>query len=131
MRTRRTRGIGTLREVTVPEPAAALPGDHHAYTASPSGCHVIVAHEPAAPAPAGIWLPPGELLLWHLSISHPHRYPTWDEIADARYELIPDDVTMALLLPPPGRYINTHDTCFHLWQIDDRGQMTESRAGKP
>lgn len=24
---------------------------------------------------------------WHLSISHPLRYPTWDEIKEARYSL--------------------------------------------
>lgn len=38
---------------------------------------------------------------WHLSISHPHRYPTWDEIKAARYALTPQNVTMALILPPP------------------------------
>lgn len=119
-RTKRSKGLGTLREVEVPGPTNALSGTHRAYLASPSGCRVIVGHEPAKAAPAGIWLPPNELLLWHLSISHPHRYPTWDEIADARYELVPDDITMAMLLPPPGEYVNAHDTCFHLWQIDDR-----------
>jgi len=81
---------------------------------------VICAREPNRAAPAGIWLPPAETMLWHLSIAHQHRYPTWDEIADVRYELVPDDVTMALLLPPPDEYVNLHDFCMHLWQIDDR-----------
>lgn len=85
-----------------------------------SGCSVICAHEPALAAPSGIWLPPEATLLWHLSIAHRHRYPTWDEIADVRYELVPSDVTMAMLLPPPGEYVNEHDHCFHLWQIEDR-----------
>lgn len=39
---------------------------------------------------------------WHLSISHPSRYPTWDEIRDARYDLVPDGCTLAMLLPPRG-----------------------------
>ena len=62
---------------------------------------------------------------WHLSISHadhhgePDRYPTWDEIADARYDLLPNDVTVAMLLPPREQYVNLHDTTFHLHQIDD------------
>jgi hypothetical protein len=112
--------LGTLRELVVPHVTAELPGHHRAFRAQGSGCHVIVAQEPAGQAPAGIWVPVEALTLWHLSISHPHRYPTWDEIADARYELVPDDVTMALLLPPPVEYVNEHDTCFHLWQIDDR-----------
>jgi hypothetical protein len=96
-----------------------LPGSHRAFR-SDSGCGIIVGLEPAKNAPAGIWLPEGASDLWHLSISEPSRYPTWDEIADARYQLIPDDVTMAMLLPPPDEYVNVHNNCFHLWQIDDR-----------
>jgi len=57
--------------------------------------------------------------LWHLSISCPDRYPTWDEIKFARYKLIPDDITMAMLLPPKGDYVNIHPNCFHLWQVKD------------
>lgn len=63
---------------------------------------------------------------WHMSISHrlnskgspPGRYPTWDEIRDARYEFVPDQATMAMLLPPKGEYVNAHDTTFHLHQIE-------------
>ena len=57
---------------------------------------------------------------WHLSVSfvdnrgRPSRYPSWDEIADARYRLLPDDVTMAMFLPPPEEYVAVHDTTFHL-----------------
>lgn len=55
---------------------------------------------------------------WHLSVSHPHRYPTWDEIASAREALTPDEVTMAMLLPPRAEYVNVHQTCLHLVEID-------------
>jgi len=55
--------------------------------------------------------------LWHLSISASRRYPTWDEIAEARYQLCPDNITMAMLLPPRGEYVNLHDTTFHLHEI--------------
>jgi len=55
---------------------------------------------------------------WHLSISAHGRYPTWDEIADARYALCPDYITMALLLPPPWEYVNLHENTFHLHQIE-------------
>lgn len=57
----------------------------------------------------------------HMSISHPRRYPTWNEIKAARYELIPIGVTMAMLLPPPDQYINLHKNCFHLHQIPNEG----------
>lgn len=54
---------------------------------------------------------------WHLSISRPDRLPTWEEARDARYELIPDDATMALLLPPRSEYINVHEYCLQLYEI--------------
>jgi hypothetical protein len=118
-RTRTTEGLGALTEVEVPVPTASLPGQQRAFE-SASGCRIIVGLEPARAAPARIWLPPSERELWHLSISHRARLPSWDEVADARYELVPDDVTMALLLPPPGEYLNVHKTTLHLWQIEDR-----------
>src|SRR5262245_66359753 len=114
-RTRITSGLGPLEPLLAPptvQPGARCYRSH-------KGCTIIVDQEPAARAPAGIWLPPEARLLWHLSIAHRRRYPTWDEIADARYELVPDDVTMAMLLPPPGEYVNLHEHCFHLWEIGD------------
>lgn len=65
---------------------------------------------------------------WHLSISHqrqdtstgvwsPGRLPTWEEIVDARYRFVPDEVTMAMLLPPRSEYVNVHATTMHLHQI--------------
>lgn len=38
---------------------------------------------------------------WHLSISRPDRYPSWDEVAKARYELLPKNLNVVMLLPPP------------------------------
>lgn len=54
---------------------------------------------------------------WHLSISHPNRYPTLDEIRDARYEYIPNKAKMAMLYPPKEEYVNFDPNCFHLWEI--------------
>jgi hypothetical protein len=42
----------------------------------------------------------GERLWWHLSISCRDRYPTWEEIKDARYTLLPMGMTFAQILPP-------------------------------
>lgn len=68
---------------------------------------------------------------WHLSISHavegadgkpkPGRYPTWDEITEARYTLLPDKMTMGILLPPKAQYVNLHPTTFHLHQVPGEG----------
>ncbi len=114
-RTTKGRRAGSL--TALPPPPTVRP-DARCYRTA-SGCTVIVDREPARAAPTGIYLPESALLLWHLSIAHRHRYPTWDEIADARYELVPHDVTMALLLPPPDQYVNANEHCFHLWEIDD------------
>lgn len=60
---------------------------------------------------------------WHLSISFRNhrqeltRYPHWDEISHARYELLPHDLTMMMLLPPPEEFVALHDTTFHLYEM--------------
>lgn len=54
--------------------------------------------------------------IWHLSISTPKRYPTWDEIFQARYKFIPDAIRMSMDLPPKEEYVNNHKFCFHLWE---------------
>jgi len=64
---------------------------------------------------------------WHLSISHPTRLPTWEEIKMARYALIPDNVWMAMLLPPSGAYINICENCFHLWEVNE-GEFVCTRS---
>lgn len=53
---------------------------------------------------------------WHMSIAHPKRYPTWDEIAKARYDLLPDDRVFVMVLPAVRDYVNVHENCFHLWE---------------
>jgi len=48
----------------------------------------------------------------------PGRYPDWDEITEARYRFIPDEIRVAMLLPPRAEYLSLHDTCFHLWELE-------------
>ena len=70
---------------------------------------------------------------FHLSISHrlsdgsrrPGRYPTWEEIKDARYRFGPLDKTLAMLLPPQEEWVNVHDTTFHLWEIPPEEEERE------
>ena len=58
---------------------------------------------------------------WHLSIAHPRRYPTWDEIHEARYTLLPsEEIFMAMITPPKRFYVNLHPNCFHLWEMKDK-----------
>lgn len=62
---------------------------------------------------------------WHMSIAHRSRYPTWDEIAAAWYGTVPDaDNRIAcMVLPPKAEYINLHNFCFqiHELQKDESG----------
>jgi len=51
----------------------------------------------------------------HLSISHPRRYPFWDEILDARYAFFSNTETVIQIMPPESEYVNLHPNCFHLW----------------
>jgi len=54
---------------------------------------------------------------WHISISRNDRYPSWDEIAKARYELVPDEAEMVMHLPSQKDYVNIHNYCFHLHEL--------------
>ena len=90
----------------IPRPCP-VPGARAFYDTS-SRCAVILGHEP---------LGPGGERRWHLSISHPKRFPTWDEIKAARYFFIPEEATMAMLLPPKEEYVNVHTNCFHLHEF--------------
>lgn len=53
----------------------------------------------------------------HMSISHPTRYPTWDEQKEARYQLCPPNITMASYMPPLAKFVNIHPNCFHWWEV--------------
>jgi hypothetical protein len=63
---------------------------------------------------------------WHMSISFRDRhneltrYPTWDEIAHARDELLPADVNFVMHLPTADQYVAVHDTCFHIHEHPER-----------
>lgn len=75
-------------------------------------CNILVGLEPQ-----GI---NGELL-FHLTISSPHRHPSWDEIKYARYALLRHDLCFAMFLPPPEMYVNVdaQDHVFQVWEVDD------------
>jgi hypothetical protein len=63
-----------------------------------------------------------EPLGWHMSISfRDHkgrltRYPTWDEIAQAREQFLADELEFVMFLPRVEEYVALHDTTFHLYQ---------------
>lgn len=72
-------------------------------------CNVILSRE----------TPTDDRLRWHISISHPHRHPTWDEIKTVRYRLGGPDLVFAMVLPEPLNYVNvpSQDHVFQLWEL--------------
>jgi hypothetical protein len=56
--------------------------------------------------------------LLHLSVAHADRDPTWNEISQARYRCLPDNVWMAMYLPPRSEYVNLHRYCFQMTQVE-------------
>lgn len=85
------------------------------------GVTIMAAREPYDDdaRPSALTRPaPDSTLLWHLSISHRKRYPTWDEIMQARTHCLPADRAFAQLFPSSfEEFVNIHDNCFHLWEI--------------
>ena len=84
-------------------------------------CTIMLGHEPS-------WAT-GELR-WHLTISHPDRHPTWDEIKTARYRLCGPDTVMAMILPPAAQYVNVEDHVMQLWEIADAAQVNNGNRTK-
>ena len=87
----------------------------------PNGVQIIVSREPKGRN--------GEYL-WHMSVSHSQRYPTWDEIKTARYALLPADICCAMFLPQPEFYVDlptiTPSKVFHVYEVDDERKQWES-----
>ena len=54
----------------------------------------------------------------HISVSAKRRYPTWDELASARDRFVPG-VRMVMHFPTADEYVNVHETCLHLWEVEE------------
>jgi hypothetical protein len=52
----------------------------------------------------------------HMSISHPERYPTWDEIVIVWQWKAGPDIEGVIVVPRANQYVNLHRNCFHVWQ---------------
>ncbi len=63
--------------------------------------------------------PPHHQMGWHMSISIEDRDPTWAEIRDAWYFLIPlaEKRNAAMFFPPKDEYVNMHPYCFHVHEV--------------
>lgn len=92
------------------------------YANCPDGqINVIVSHEPASHKT--------NANLWHISVSHTAyneaqgRCPTWDEMKQAKYLLLPEtvDVEMVMVMPlkTSKEYVDVHPYTLHLFESED------------
>ncbi|HEU0021674.1 MAG TPA: hypothetical protein VFR55_08390 [Dehalococcoidia bacterium] len=52
----------------------------------------------------------------HVSVSHPSRVPTWDEMNCIKDLFWAEDETVIQYHAPRSEYVNNHPRCLHLWK---------------
>jgi len=52
----------------------------------------------------------------HVSVSHPHRCPIWNEMAMVKDIFWDEDDCVIQYHPPKTDYVNNHQFCLHLWR---------------
>lgn len=52
----------------------------------------------------------------HVSVSHPKRCPTWDEMCFIKGLFWDDEEVVMQLHPAKHEYVNIHPFCLHLWK---------------
>lgn len=53
---------------------------------------------------------------WHLSASANHTLGYY-ELKEIRYNFLPNRISAAQIFPPREEFINVHENCFHLYEI--------------
>lgn len=81
----------------------------------------------------------------HVSVSLPHRCPTWDEMCRVKGVFWDDEDTVMQLHPPHSEWVSNHPFCLHLWRpvgvellrppsimvgIKDAGNITTLNGGR-
>jgi hypothetical protein len=52
----------------------------------------------------------------HVSVSLPHRCPTWEEMCWVKDLFWPSEETVLQYHPPASQAVNLHKYCLHLWR---------------
>lgn len=65
----------------------------------------------------------------HLSLSRSDRLPSWEELRDAKNELLGRHVRAIQVLPPGDEYVNIHPNVLHLWVCLDGDAVPDFRHG--
>ena len=66
----------------------------------------------------------------HLSLAHPNRLPTYQELCDARDAFLGNEARCIQVFAPKSEHVNIHKYCLHLWHcLDDDGLPDFRRFG--
>lgn len=66
---------------------------------------------------------------WHLSVAGSTRLPRWDEVVEVAHRFRPG-VMFCIPLPPRQFWLNDHELCLHVWEINDE-PLADSWRGNP
>ena len=66
----------------------------------------------------------------HLSVAHPNRLPTYQELSEARDVFLGEEARCIQVFAPKSEHVNIHKYCLHLWHcLDDDGLPDFRRFG--
>jgi hypothetical protein len=65
----------------------------------------------------------------HVSVSHPHKLPTWAELKEVKELFIGRDKKAIQILPNEKEYVNMHPYCLHLFHSDEDGLPDFTHGG--
>lgn len=66
----------------------------------------------------------------HLSVSHPHKNPSWHTIKEVKELFMPKDKYAIQMIAPKSEHINIHEHCFHLWMRLDGPTISDEIKGR-
>jgi hypothetical protein len=65
----------------------------------------------------------------HLSLAHPRRTPTWNELVGAKEFILGRDTYAYQVIPPRARYVDMHPHCLHLFHCIDCDPLPDFTRG--
>lgn len=65
----------------------------------------------------------------HVSVAHPVRLPTWDELVSIKEWPIGRDVDAYQVIPKRETYVNIHEHCLHLFRCLDGDVLPDFTDG--
>jgi hypothetical protein len=61
----------------------------------------------------------------HVSVSHPSRIPSYEELAEVKRRFIGSDRYAVMVFPEESKHVNIHPRCLHLWHCVDGHPLPE------